>query len=157
MTSEDTTSDRSKGRVKWFNNRAGYGFITVIDGDKSGEDVFVHHSSLNVGKEQYKYLIQGEYVEFDWSSTNDSDKHEWQASEVSGVNGDKLMCETRNEIRDSKKETEVKQTKQRPQNNRLRGRGPRSNIVDEDGVEWMLVRKNKQSGQRNIGPRQYRD
>ena len=33
MASEDTISDRSKGRVKWFNNRAGYGFITVIDGD----------------------------------------------------------------------------------------------------------------------------
>ena len=32
------------GRVKWFNNKAGYGFITVTDGSRSGTDVFVHHS-----------------------------------------------------------------------------------------------------------------
>ena len=29
------------------------------------QDVFVHHSALTVGEEQYKYLVQGEYVEFE--------------------------------------------------------------------------------------------
>jgi CspA family cold shock protein len=55
-----TPSERLTGRVKWFNNSAGYGFITVTDGDKSGSDVFVHHSALEVESQQYKYLIQGE-------------------------------------------------------------------------------------------------
>ena len=31
-----TPSERLIGRVKWFNNKAGYGFITVTDGERSG-------------------------------------------------------------------------------------------------------------------------
>jgi CspA family cold shock protein len=57
-------SEHLLGRVKWFNNKAGYGFITVTDGPKSGTDIFVHHSAINVENQQYKYLVQGEYVEF---------------------------------------------------------------------------------------------
>ena len=91
------------GRVKWFNNKAGYGFITVTDGSRSGTDVFVHHSSVNVENQQYKYLVQGEYVEFDLIKV-DTDKHEWQASRVSGVKGGKLMCETRHELMVSRTE-----------------------------------------------------
>ena len=52
------------GRIKWFNNRNGYGFITITDGPRSGSDIFVHHSGLVVSNEQYKYLVQCEYVEF---------------------------------------------------------------------------------------------
>jgi len=52
-----TPSERLTGRVKWFNSKAGFGFITVTDGDKSGSDVFVHHSALEVENQQYKYLI----------------------------------------------------------------------------------------------------
>ena len=59
------------GRVKWFNNTAGYGFITVTDGEKSGTDIFVHHSSIVVQTEQYKYLVQGEYVAFEIELTTD--------------------------------------------------------------------------------------
>jgi cold shock CspA family protein len=46
MSSSAVSTDRFTGRVKWFNNKAGYGFITVTDGPKSGSDVFVHHSSI---------------------------------------------------------------------------------------------------------------
>ena len=60
-------SEHLLGRVKWFNNKAGYGFITVTDGAQSGSDIFVHHSAINVENQQYKYLVQGEYVEFDMS------------------------------------------------------------------------------------------
>jgi cold shock CspA family protein len=56
------TTVRSTGRVKWFNNKAGYGFITVTDGEKNGTDVFVHHTSVVVGSPQYTYLVQGEYL-----------------------------------------------------------------------------------------------
>ena len=93
-----TSSERFTGRVKWFNNKAGYGFITVTDGDKSGTDVFVHHSSIKVDDEQYKYLVQGEYVNFNLLNTM-TDRHEFQAGDVCGIKGGKLMCETRHESR----------------------------------------------------------
>jgi CspA family cold shock protein len=93
-----TPSEHLTGRVKWFNNRAGYGFITVTDGSRSGSDIFVHHSAIDVENQQYKYLVQGEYVEFELVKT-ESQTHEWQASNVAGIKGGKLMCETR---RDSK-------------------------------------------------------
>ena len=86
------------GRVKWFNSKAGYGFLTVTDGEKANMDVFVHHSQVQVGKEQYRYLVQGEYVQFEWCDTETSD-HRFQAGNVKGMNGGKLMCETRNENR----------------------------------------------------------
>ena len=86
------------GRVKWFNNKAGYGFITVTDGSRSGSDIFVHHSAVNVENQQYKYLVQGEYVEFGLIKTTSGD-HEWQASSVNGIKGGKLMCETRHEYK----------------------------------------------------------
>jgi len=92
------STDRFTGRVKWFNNKAGYGFITVTDGPKSGSDIFVHHSSINVSTQQYKYLVQGEYIEFTLSNVS-SGNHEFQAVDVSGIKGGKLMCETRNELR----------------------------------------------------------
>jgi CspA family cold shock protein len=91
------------GRVKWFNSKAGYGFITVTDGPRSGTDIFVHHSGINVVNQQYRYLVQGEYVDFDLVKT-DSTQHEWQAYSVSGIRGGKLMCETRYELRQAKNE-----------------------------------------------------
>lgn len=156
MSSEDPQTERSSGRVKWFNNRAGYGFITVSDGMRQGEDVFVHHSALNVEKEQYKYLIEGEYVEFGWTSTENSQEHKWQASSVCGVNGGKLMCETRNDTKSVKRDNDERQPRQQRQSNnhRLYGSGPRSSVRDENGVEWMLVKKNRSSDRQ---PRQYRN
>lgn len=85
------------GRVKWFNNKSGYGFITSCDEKNKDEDVFVHHSGVSVSEEQYKYLVQGEYVEFRLTSTTEGSKYPYQASNVTGMWAGKLMCETRNE------------------------------------------------------------
>jgi CspA family cold shock protein len=49
----------AKGKVKWFSNQKGYGFIT----SESGRDVFVHHSAIQ--GEGYKTLAEGEEVEFE--------------------------------------------------------------------------------------------
>ena len=48
VTTDTTNAAMVSGRVKWFNNKAGYGFITVSSGDNVGSDVFVHHSAIVV-------------------------------------------------------------------------------------------------------------
>ena len=107
VTSSATASDPSiLGRVKWFNNKAGYGFITITDGPRSGSDIFVHHSAISVINQQYKYLVQGEYVEFSLVSTQGG-AHEFNAANVSGVKGGKLMCETRLEFKNSKTTSKI--------------------------------------------------
>ena len=99
VTSSATASAQTiLGRVKWFNNKAGYGFITITDGPRSGSDIFVHHSAISVENQQYKYLVQGEYVEFSEVNAT-SGPHQYQASNILGVNGGKLMCETRREFK----------------------------------------------------------
>jgi CspA family cold shock protein len=95
------TGTKLTGRVKWFNNSAGYGFITVTDGDKAGADIFVHHSAIVVKSEQYKYLVQGEYVSLSLATTTEKSAHDVQAADVSGINGGLLMCETRREVKSS--------------------------------------------------------
>lgn len=50
---------RSRGKVKWFNERRGFGFIERED----GEDLFVHYSAINM--DGYKILEEGQEVEFD--------------------------------------------------------------------------------------------
>ena len=49
----------ASGKVKWFDNKKGFGFIA----DDSGQDVFVHHTSI-LG-EGYKTLNEGESVTFE--------------------------------------------------------------------------------------------
>ena len=47
------------GKVKWFNNSKGYGFIE----QEGGNDVFVHYSAIHA--EGYKTLDEGQEVEFE--------------------------------------------------------------------------------------------
>jgi cold shock protein len=49
----------ARGRVKWFNNAKGYGFIARED----GPDVFVHYSAIHA--DGYRTLDEGEEVEFE--------------------------------------------------------------------------------------------
>jgi len=168
IVTSSTTGERLTGRVKWFNNKAGYGFITVTDGVRSGTDVFVHHSSIQVENQQYKYLVQGEYVEFELSNTP-SGNHEFQASKVAGINNGKLMCETRREFKiarttyKSSNSSEVvtsnevsapspitrqKTTPVQTRAPRARGEGPREG---NDSKDWSTVRGRTTTGGRGRG------
>lgn len=152
-----TPSEHLLGRVKWFNNKAGYGFITVTDGSRSGSDIFVHHSAINVENQQYKYLVQGEYVEFDLVKT-ESQTHEWQASKVDGIKGGKLMCETRRELkiaRNEYKSTKTTDTPQSAEPKMPRQRAPRV-VSPSDAKETSDPRQRKAYAPRvrGEGPRE---
>ena len=93
MTSS-VTDKRFTGQVKWFNNKSGFGFVTCSDEEFSGKDIFVHYSAIRLPDTQYKYLVQGEYVEFNLAKS-DNEKHEFNAADVYGVKGGVIMCEMR--------------------------------------------------------------
>lgn len=52
-----------RGKIKWFNNEKGYGFIEY----KEDEDIFVHYSAIV--KDGYKTLSQGDIVDFNLIET----------------------------------------------------------------------------------------
>ena len=103
-----STVGKFVGCVKWFNLKTGFGFLTVVggsDGDESrtvpvkvGSEMFVHHTNVRVKDEQYRYLVQGEYVEFSVSEVSNG-QHSYQAIDVTGMCSGKLTCETRHESR----------------------------------------------------------
>ena len=123
MAPRFTGDDTAIGRVKWFNNKAGYGFITSSSGDDE-KDIFVHHSSIMVEKNQYKYLVTGEYVSFNVEDVDNNEKYNCQAKNIRGVGGGPLMCETRNE--QSQGES--------------KGGAPLGDRVNL-GKQWMLVQR----------------
>jgi CspA family cold shock protein len=49
----------ARGKVKWFSNQKGYGFITP----ENGNDVFVHHTAIT--GDGYRSLAEGQEVEFE--------------------------------------------------------------------------------------------
>jgi cold shock CspA family protein len=159
---------RLLGQVKWFNNKVGYGFITVNDGEFSGKDIFIHYSAIRVTNSQYKYLVQGEYVEFTLVKST-MDTHEFQAVDISGIKGGALMCETRRinrPLRDSGDTGSANAPdssyipNQRPQR-RYRTNGLGNNgdskpaqAPSNEGGEFTSVRRRRpQQGDRSRGPR----
>ena len=143
------------GRVKWFNNKSGYGFVTVIlskdDDSLIGKDVFAHHSSVIVSQEQFRYLVQGEYVEFELVKSSDS-AHEINAAKVTGIRMGKLMCETRFENRDTRpRDSSNEGDIQSPRSTRPPGRNPprkntKKSAPKGDGEGWSYVEKKSSDG-----------
>jgi cold shock CspA family protein len=108
--SSENDAQRLTGMVKWFNNKSGFGFITVCsDGEYNGKDIFAHYSSIRVTNSQYKYLVQGEYIDF-CVTRSESDKHEFQAMDITGVMNGPIMCETRRTIQSA----QLDRTNKRP-------------------------------------------
>ena len=55
------------GKVKWFSDAKGYGFIQTEEDANSGKDIFVHYSEII--KDGYRSLVQGQAVEFELTDT----------------------------------------------------------------------------------------
>ena len=148
------SDEKYTARVKWFNNRSGYGFATVTGGERDGEDVFVHHSGITVDGEQYKYLVQGEYVEFNLRSS-DNERHPFQADNIRGINGGVLMCETHHETK-RQRENNNRESGSPPEGVRRKaretirqhGRGPR------EGDQWFLVKRGQERHNRRVQRRE---
>lgn len=73
----NTVGERQTGKVKWFDNSKGYGFITLTD----GQDVFVHYRSIR--GDGFKTLAQGQDVSFELNQTDKG----LQASDVEKLLG----------------------------------------------------------------------
>ena len=111
--SSESEMQRLTGMVKWFNNKSGFGFITVCgEGDFGGKDIFAHYSSIRVTNSQYKYLVQGEYVDFNLVKS-ENEKHEFHAMDITGVMSGPILCETRR-VASSAQSGEKKSTRRKP-------------------------------------------
>ncbi len=122
------------GCVKWFNNKSGFGFITVSTGEHKGSDIFVHHTGVVVGNEQqYRYLVQGEYVEL-CVEESDNDKYKFKAVSVSGISGGKLMCETRHTMKQDRQPSVVEDAVRSEHPVKRNGPGHR-----EGTTNWSVV------------------
>lgn len=126
---------RYTGQVKWFNNKLGYGFITIrSDNEHNEQDVFVHQANIKPTHSQYRTLTQGEYVSFNLGTTDEESQHKYQAVDVRGVEGGSLMCD------------QIRRT-----NNRYRGNNGRRNNFNfkqqnsQDGDEWQEVKGKRQN------------
>jgi CspA family cold shock protein len=91
-----STAQLVHGMVKWFDQRKGFGFITVVDGSDEyhQKDVFVHHTDVIVQKARYKNLFQGEYVSFYLEQTGE-ENHPVKATKVMGAFRGLLHADTR--------------------------------------------------------------
>ena len=136
VTADSASSARHIGRVKWFNNQKGYGFLTFKTESGEWEDVFVHHSALTGDDtDSFRYLVQDEYVEFGRVSSSDALA---TASDVTGPLRNKLAYQLRNERRAETQEQEGTEGKETRSKSRYRGGGPRQGRVQVGGTEWKI-------------------
>lgn len=109
------SSPRRVARVKWFNSKTGFGFITDT---QSAEDLFVHHSGITVpDADVYRYLKEGEYVEYDVKL---DDKGQKCATDITGISRGPLLCQRFFTPKDS---TETNTSSRTSTNQRSGGRG----------------------------------
>ncbi len=94
QTIQVPAGQRYAARVKWFDNKLNYGFATVLEGEHTGKDIFIHQSNiLTLGQNVFRSLRMGEYIEFALVEIKDSE-HKYHATAVTGPKACPLMCET---------------------------------------------------------------
>ena len=167
QSTEQSVPQAHTGRVKWFNNTRGYGFLTYKDENGVDLDVFVHFSSIRSQVEDsFKTLTQGEYVSFDLADSNKEDK--LLAVNVTGVNGGPLLSDQRALNRERRteynggREDGQEHREHRPRHFRQGGgrgrgrggfRGPRDNFRGQRGDNFRGQRGDNFRGQRDDEPR----
>jgi len=105
------------GQVKWFNNKIGYGFITILKhNNQDTKDVFVHHMNICPVESNYRTLKLGEYVEFELD-TNCEGQHSEQAVKVTGIMGNELQCDFIHRLNKKKKFSKSKEEDDSTNNN----------------------------------------
>ncbi len=79
------------GNCKWFNHKIGYGFVTIVNGDQKGKDIFVHHTGVKPKNSHFRTLAKGEYVSLNLTQGKDGQP---QGVDITGVFGGPLMCDS---------------------------------------------------------------
>ena len=107
MTNQNSDADTTQavavtvgvhlGRVKWFNSKLGYGFITT-NLNSEDHDIFIHQSNIHPTQSRYRTLREGEYVSLNVSESGETR----QAIDVTGVNGGPLNCDLERNMRNTR-------------------------------------------------------
>ena len=93
---DDKRCGASYGVCKWFSDKSGYGFITVLSqGVHKGKEIFVHYTGIKPMNSTYKTLLSGEYLSFDIVQG----LKDLQAVNVLGINGGPLFCDSNPNIK----------------------------------------------------------
>lgn len=122
------------GQVKWFNNKTGYGFITPED--KNMTDIFVHHTGVKTSTSQFRYLVDGECVKF---NIQHCENDRVIATDVTGCDGMKLMCEKQCGIKQTRINIEDKKNVIKLYKKQINTGS--SMYIADDGSIWKMVKK----------------
>ena len=98
-TKSAVTVGKHLGRVKWFNSKLGYGFITT-NLNSDDHDIFIHQSNIHPTQSRYRTLREGEYVSLNVSESGETR----QAIDVTGVNGGPLNCDLERNMRNTRQQ-----------------------------------------------------
>jgi cold shock CspA family protein len=88
MSEQERIIGSELGQVKWFDNKLGYGFVTVLTNKHKDKDIFAHQTNVFPLETEYRTLSKGEYI-----SLNVSEDAKIQAMNVTGVLGGSLRCD----------------------------------------------------------------
>lgn len=90
MSNNTENFGNEQGRVLWFDQKKGYGFIKLItpSSDNNGSEVFFHYSSIN-SVNSFKKVYPGEYVSFTLVEADDRNK----CDNITGLYGNPLMID----------------------------------------------------------------
>ena len=145
----ETSCETKRGRVKWFDPRRGWGFITsTSDTDK---DYYVHHTGISTKTDVFKTLLSEEYVEF---RIRLDDEGLECACEVQGIDGGPLRCESERRT----KRRDRSRSPKRDRGRRDRSRSPRRDRERRDrrSRSPRRERSRRESGSRSEGGRRDR-